>query len=693
MRYDIKTRMIMYGIMSVSISIILAMCIVFFIIKNQSRRGAEKRIDQSVKVVEGQLQKMEKNLIGDAVRLGNQEQVASQVDMFQGELSNDFVMEQGVEYIFEFVMILGVKKTVIYDPKGNWLCAIVQEGTKVNILHNAEEGEEGFKQALIPMGENPSNKDWKSGKGKLPFVTETALPLPDKAVFTYAAEGERLWLEASAPIMLLDDMGKNINQIGLVTVSDYVDNTLVHSISKSTGTRVNLFLGAILSTGDIPSYNEIEIENDDAFTDCKTQGIDVTKSMNRSNSISDEDFFESLYPVSDKYSKIGTLSILLSKEETQRNVKEMLAWIFIIAVICVLGVIPFTWYFANSFVKPINRVVNGLKDIAEGEGNLTVRLEVDSKDELGDLAKWFNIFVEKLKILIEEIARNTDVLNVSSDDLSLFSKSISDGADDMSGKSNTVSAAAEEMNANLSAITSSLEQGTNNLKMVSASAEQMTSAITEVAKSSEKARDITEDAVSKAMLASERVVKLGNAAEKIGKVTETITDISEQTNLLALNATIEAARAGDAGKGFAVVANEIKELAKQTADATHDIKQNIDGIQGTTNGTVEDIEQISAVIVNVSEIVTMIASSVEEQSAATSDIANNVSQAFEGTSRINENVSQSSTVSHEIAKDIAEVNQSANAMADSSSQLKLNSEKLMSLSHQLGELVGKFKVK
>jgi methyl-accepting chemotaxis protein len=353
------------------------------------------------------------------------------------------------------------------------------------------------------------------------------------------------------------------------------------------------------------------------------------------------------------------------------------------------GIISFL---SKRLSSPIVEAARMLQDIAEGEGDLTKRLIVSTKDELAEMAKWFNVFVEKLQGIIRNMAGDSDEIKRSAGSLSEISVKMTEGSSDTSMKANSVAAAMEEMSANMLSISKSMEENTGAVDVVAAAVEEMTSTINEIAETSEKARFITDKAVSQAAESSQRVDELGSSAQEISAVLETISDISDQVDLLALNATIEAARAGDAGKGFAVVASEIKELAKQTADAADQIKERIADIQKSTEAAVTQIHSISEVVGENSEIVNTIATAVEEQSVTANEISQSIAGISQGMQEVNLNVAQSSEVSQDVAREIAEVDQAAAEMRINSEEVSSNATGLSKLAESFSRLVGTFKV-
>ncbi len=349
------------------------------------------------------------------------------------------------------------------------------------------------------------------------------------------------------------------------------------------------------------------------------------------------------------------------------------------------------WHFvANSIVKPINLAAASLKDIAQGAGDLTQRMPIKTQDEIGELALWFNTFIENLQEMILSIFGTSQTINESAGVVKTLNTKISERLEQISDSFGAVSDSCIKTSDNMNSVSAAMEQATTNVDTVAAAAEEMSSAVDEIAKNTASARQTTDRTVELAQAISAEVKELGNAANEIDQVTATITDISEQTNLLALNATIEAARAGEAGKGFAVVAGEIKSLAQQTAEATLEIRTKIESVQHATNITIERIGEVTKVIGESSDVVNSIASAVDEQSAATREIAENAGQTALGIQEVNKNVAESSIQLGRINTEINNERKAIEDVAFSTVEADINSNEMSTMSTSLTDLANRF---
>jgi len=306
--------------------------------------------------------------------------------------------------------------------------------------------------------------------------------------------------------------------------------------------------------------------------------------------------------------------------------------------------------------RPLNRLVERVRELAQGRGDLTRTVDIESADEIGELAGLINRFTGSIREDIASIAGNTMRLGNAAEDLTKLSHAIAASTEETSSQATLVSSAATQISINVSS--------------VAGAAEEMGSSIQEIARSTGDAARVAGQAVAIAAETGEKFDKLRASGEQIASVVGIIRSIAEQTNLLALNATIEAARAGEAGRGFAVVAGEVKELARQTARATGEIKTSVEAIGVLTREAGASVEKVSSIIDTINQSQSVIASAVEEQSSTTSEIIRNVSEAARGIDEIARSIESFAAVSAETAHSAAEIQESARSLADMAARLR-----------------------
>ncbi|MCP5076577.1 MAG: methyl-accepting chemotaxis protein [Psychromonas sp.] len=252
-----------------------------------------------------------------------------------------------------------------------------------------------------------------------------------------------------------------------------------------------------------------------------------------------------------------------------------------------------TWYLSGVIVAPIKRLNRAMKDISSGDGDLTARVNVESEDEIGQLAKSFNLFVEKIHSTISEVIGASQEVRHEVENIGKVTNSISGGASEQQRESDAVATAVHEMSA--------------TSETVSDNANEAASASQSASDEASNAKLVLGDTVTSIQSLSTEIAQAGEVintlehdVKDISSILDVIRGIAEQTNLLALNAAIEAARAGEQGRGFAVVADEVRSLASKTQDSTGEIQNMIEKLQ---NGAQQAVKVMTSSQTNSKETV------------------------------------------------------------------------------------------
>ncbi|MDE1233150.1 methyl-accepting chemotaxis protein [Vibrio aestuarianus] len=332
-----------------------------------------------------------------------------------------------------------------------------------------------------------------------------------------------------------------------------------------------------------------------------------------------------------------SLGIVVDKSLAYASVSEQITFTAIASLILYIVIASISTWVVTRLLKPLQELSGALAQLAQGEGDLTQRIDIRRMDEIGELAEKVNLFLSQMQGMLKGIVEHSHQLSTQAQNANDLSTQASLRVEHQQNDVNQIATAIHEMSATAAEVASHAEL-TASASQASASACDDGQAVIK------KNRDSITSLANQVDSAAKVIRELESNAQSINQILSTIQGIAEQTNLLALNAAIEAARAGEQGRGFAVVADEVRVLSQRTHGSTEEIRTMIETLQSNTQHAVENMEastkladnsveyaehahdslvRITQAITEINDMALQIASAAEEQRAVSEDISRN----------------------------------------------------------------------
>ncbi|KFI09503.1 chemotaxis protein [Vibrio sp. B183] len=332
-----------------------------------------------------------------------------------------------------------------------------------------------------------------------------------------------------------------------------------------------------------------------------------------------------------------SLGIVVDKDMAFASVTEQIQFTAIASIFLYILIASISTYVITRLLKPLQTLSAALSQLAQGEGDLTQRIEVRRMDEIGELAQHVNQFLSQMQSMLSGIIHHSQELAVQAEQANQLSQQSSQQVETQQNDVNQIATAIHEMSATAAEVASHAELTANASQGSASACEDGQQVI-------EKNRQAIVELADQVSAASGIISELESNTQSINQILSTIREIAEQTNLLALNAAIEAARAGEQGRGFAVVADEVRVLSQRTHGSTEEIRNMIETLQNNTKLAVNSMESstalagtsvdyaqqayeslntITSAITEINDMALQIASAAEEQRAVSEDISRN----------------------------------------------------------------------
>jgi len=394
-------------------------------------------------------------------------------------------------------------------------------------------------------------------------------------------------------------------------------------------------------------------------------------------------------------------------EENVKNMGKMQVSTLSVTMLILAGIlIVIALIIIKAITRPASSMLDMLKDIASGKGDLTKKIDINTTDEIGELGVYFNLFLEQMRSLISRILEMSGKVANSSDQFSATSQQINSAVAEMGQSVISIAKGANLQAGKIQEIESVFRELSDSLNSVT---EDTKTAATQVIDSTNNANEGRKsvlqlidkmDKITEAAIASAQAIQdLKTGSTEIGEIVSTITNFADQTNLLALNAAIEAARAGEAGRGFAVVAEEVRKLAEGSAEAASRISHLIEKIITDIDRAVEyaisekqKAEEGREIAEMAGNVQSVISETTEKAKALMLRIAELIPKQLEGVQSVMKAVNEVASIANTNVDSTESVSSSAEEVTGSMEEMTVSATELAKVSAHLRELVEKFKV-